>query len=108
MSTVQPPEPHNPVPLRTIAEIFDALGPLRVAAELIGVKTSAASEMKRRGKISGEYWANLADNAARVGCEWCTIEYLGRCHAAAKGLLPRDASPAHEGGASARIPEGTC
>ncbi|WP_199085443.1 carph-isopro domain-containing protein [Bosea sp. ASV33] len=72
----------------TVSDIFDALNGPAAIARALDVKPSTASEMKRRGAIPGEYWAQLVEHARSVGCEEISYELIARIHAKAKGRLP--------------------
>ena len=45
--------------MKDIEAIFDAIGGSGKMAEALGIKPSAASEMKRRGSIPVRYWPKL-------------------------------------------------
>ncbi len=47
--------------METVPDIFDRLGGTSRVATVLGVKRSAASEMKRRRFIPLKYWASLLD-----------------------------------------------
>lgn len=80
--------------LKTVPEIFDALGGSAAVSRMIRVKGTTASEMKRRGKIPSEHWVDLVSGAhdQGPGFGWLTYEYLAKVHALAKGKLPEDCS----------------
>lgn len=62
--------------MRTVPEIFDALGgPLEVA-RILDVKNSTATEMKRNESIGVQYWRALVDHAKSKKIAWITIEEL--------------------------------
>ena len=64
-----------------IHDIFDVLGgPAAVAREL-RIKPSTASEMKRRGSIPAEYWAELAAIAERRRHPEINADLLAALHA---------------------------
>ena len=50
--------------MKTVSEIFDAIGGSSAMARVLDVKTSAASEMRRRGSIPVKYWPALIAHAA--------------------------------------------
>lgn len=64
-----------------VSDIFDALGgPATIAREL-RIKPSTASEMKRRGSIPAEYWAELALVAERRRHPEINANLLAALHA---------------------------
>lgn len=74
--------------METIAHIFDALGGPAAVGRALSVGASTASEMKRRGAIPAEYWAQIVEHAKAVGRPEITYEFLAFVHAKAKGRLP--------------------
>ncbi|WP_363613236.1 carph-isopro domain-containing protein [Mesorhizobium sp.] len=50
--------------MQTVHDIFEALGGTGAVARVIGVKHSAASEMRRRQSIPVKYWPALMSKAA--------------------------------------------
>lgn len=64
----------------SIPSIFDALGGPGRVAKLIGVKPSAASEMKRRRSIPVPYWPSLVEACASLGFDGLTYETLVKLH----------------------------
>ncbi|MGO4171591.1 carph-isopro domain-containing protein [Bosea sp. TAF32] len=81
--------------MRTVADVFDALGGPAAVSRVLSVGGSTASEMKRRGAIPPEYWVMLVDAAQQVGRPDVTYEALAFIHARAKGRLP-DSDEARE------------
>lgn len=77
-----------------IHDIFDALGgPAAIAREL-RIKPSTASEMKRRGSIPAEYWAELAAIAERRRHPEINADLLAALHARpSRAELAAEASP---------------
>ena len=55
--------------MQNISDIFTSLGGTGAVAKILGVKHSAASEMRRRGSIPVRYWPVLIEGAAAVGVE---------------------------------------
>lgn len=51
--------------MRTVHDIFEALGGTGAVAKVIGVKHSAASEMRRRQSIPVKYWPALMERAVQ-------------------------------------------
>lgn len=49
--------------MKTVDDIFTALGGTGAVAKIIGVKHSAASEMRRRASIPVRYWPALMQGA---------------------------------------------
>jgi len=74
--------------MRSVPDIFDALGGPAAVSRLISVNGSTASEMKRRESIPPEYWAALVEAAKAAGRDDITYESLALIHAQAKGRLP--------------------
>lgn len=50
--------------MQTVHDIFEALGGTGAVAKVIGVKHSAASEMRRRQSIPVKYWPALMAKAS--------------------------------------------
>lgn len=69
--------------MRNIDHVFEVLGGTSESARILGVKQSAASEMKRRGSIPVRYWANVVSGMAEKGTP-ITYDDLVAMHA------PRD------------------
>ena len=66
--------------MQTIPAIFDALnGPAEVA-RLLGVKTSTASEMKRRKVIAVKYWPKLVKICKSEGVRGVNYDVLVALH----------------------------
>ena len=53
--------------MNTVEDIFLNLGGTGAVARIIGVKHSAASEMRRRSSIPVKYWPALVDGAKATG-----------------------------------------
>ncbi len=64
----------------SIPSIFDALGGPGRVAKLIGVKPSAASEMKRRRSIPVQYWPALVEASTLLGFDGLNYEALVNLH----------------------------
>lgn len=79
-----------------IHDIFDVLGgPAAVAREL-RIKPSTASEMKRRGSIPAEYWAELAAIAERRRHPEINTDLLAALHARrSRAGISEDPMPEH-------------
>lgn len=79
-----------------IHDIFDALGgPAAIAREL-RIKPSTASEMKRRGSIPAEYWAELTAIAERRRHPEINADLLAALHARqSRAEMAGDPSPEH-------------
>jgi hypothetical protein len=52
--------------MNTVDDIFTTLGGTGAVAKIIGVKHSAASEMRRRGSIPVRYWPALMQGAREL------------------------------------------
>ncbi len=65
--------------MNTIEDIFIRLGGTGALARTIGVKHSAASEMRRRKSIPVKYWPSLVDGAKNV-CVDIDNDTLVRLH----------------------------
>jgi hypothetical protein len=50
----------------TTASIMRAFGGVSAFARAIGVGQQAASEMKRRGRITSRHWARIIEEAAKI------------------------------------------
>lgn len=67
---------------RTVPELIDAFGGATKFAEAIGLKgPSTASEMKRSGRISSDYWVRVVSEAKAHDISGVTYEMLARLHA---------------------------
>jgi hypothetical protein len=53
--------------MKTFGDLFDAMGGPAAVAQIINVKLSTATEMKRRGTIPVDYWPKLLKGAERKG-----------------------------------------
>lgn len=68
--------------MNSVSALFEALeGPTKVAG-ILSVKTSAASEMKRRGSIPVRYWPDLVAAFGERGID-LSYEDLVRLHSRA-------------------------
>lgn len=66
--------------MNSVPAIFDRIGgPTRVA-EILDVKTSAASEMKRRKSIPVKYWPRLVDACKEAGIRGVNYDVLVDLH----------------------------
>lgn len=64
----------------SIPAIFNALGGPGKVAEVLGVKPSAASEMKRRQSIPVRYWPSLVEAFQARGLQGLNYEALVSLH----------------------------
>ena len=53
--------------MRNVPSLFDDIGGPGKVAEILGIKPSAASEMKRRKSIPVRYWPRLVDACQSAG-----------------------------------------
>lgn len=67
------------VAMNTVTEIFDEMGGPTSFARALGLKPSAASEMKRRNSIPVAYWPELI-RAAKTKRKRLTYEQLVEAH----------------------------
>lgn len=67
--------------MESINAIFDELGGSGKVAVLLGVKPSAASEMKRRQSIPVVYWPTLVDACKDRGIRGVNFDVLVNLHA---------------------------
>ncbi len=67
--------------METVVDIFDSLGGPGAVAAAIGVKPSAASEMKRRKSIPVKHWPKLIEAARERGIEGVSADMLTQIHA---------------------------
>jgi hypothetical protein len=67
--------------MRTVDDIFIALGGTGAVARIIDVKHSAASEMRRRSSIPVRYWPQLIDGARAASVD-ITSDVLVEVHVA--------------------------
>lgn len=66
--------------MNSIPAIFDQIGGPSKVAEILSVKTSAASEMKRRGSIPVRYWPRLVDACKELGIRGVNYDVLVDLH----------------------------
>ena len=66
--------------MNTVADVFEKFEKTSAVAEALGVKLSAASEMRRRSSIPVRYWPTLVDAARQRGFEELTYEKLVAMH----------------------------
>lgn len=64
----------------TVDEVFVAFGGPTALARAIGIKTSAASEMRRRKSIPVDYWKDLVGAAEESGIAGVSYETLVTIH----------------------------
>ena len=81
--------------MRTVSDIFSALGGPSSVARILGVRPSTASEMKRRGSIPAEYWRDLVLAAERRAIRGIDAATLAEIHARPSGV-PEPEMPAIE------------
>lgn len=67
--------------MEDIASLFETVGGSGQMAALLGVKPSAASEMKRRGSIPVKYWPQLVSGFRDRGIEGLDYDALVKIHA---------------------------
>ncbi len=65
----------------TVPDIFEKFGGPTAVAAALEVRTSTASEMKRRGSIPVKHWPKLIDAARERGIEGVSADTLTRIHA---------------------------
>lgn len=53
--------------MRNVPSLFDDIGGPGKVAEILGIKPSTASEMKRRKSIPVRYWPRLVDACQSAG-----------------------------------------
>jgi hypothetical protein len=70
--------------MESVEQVFIAFGGPTALARAIGIKTSAASEMRRRGSIPVEYWQRLTAAADERGITDLSYERLVSMHTPAK------------------------
>lgn len=66
--------------MKNIPTLFDEIGGPGKVAELLSVKPSAASEMKRRGSIPVRYWPRLVDVCKELGIRGVNYDVLVDMH----------------------------
>jgi len=64
-----------------VPSLFDAIGGPGKVAEMLSVKPSAASEMKRRASIPVRYWPRLVDACRDSGIRGVNYDMLVSLHA---------------------------
>lgn len=67
--------------MRTVSDIFDAVGGPAKMASILGVKPSASTEMKRRGRIPAWHWERLVDGCRAAGVRGVNYDFLVDIHA---------------------------
>lgn len=65
----------------SVNTLFKEIGGPGKMASLLGVKPSAASEMKRRGSIPVRYWPQLVDGCRDKGIRGVNYDVLVSIHA---------------------------
>lgn len=68
----------------TVEAVFKKFGGPAAFSRAIGIKPSAASEMKRRASIPVEYWQKLVAAAKERGVHELTYEKLVKLHSKQK------------------------
>lgn len=68
--------------MNTVDEVFVKFGGPTALGRAIGVKPSAASEMRRRSSIPVSYWKQLVEAALERGIEGLTYDRLVSIHTA--------------------------
>jgi hypothetical protein len=76
----------------TIPELIDALGGPTAFAKFIGKGASTASEMKRSGRISVDYWPAVKAAAKECGLRGIDDAALARLNLAKPRRRPRRAA----------------
>jgi hypothetical protein len=74
--------------MQTVDDVFVKFGGPTAFADAVGIKISAASEMRRRSSIPVRYWSRLVD-AARVRHIRLTYEKLVFMHSADRKTAER-------------------
>jgi len=69
------------IELDTVDDVFEAFKGPTAFGKPLGLKPSAASEMRRRGSIPSCYWIELVAAARSCGVKGLTLEKLARMHA---------------------------
>jgi hypothetical protein len=65
--------------MQTVDDVFKKFGGPTALADAVGIKISAASEMRRRNSIPVRYWPRLVD-AARARRIQLTYDHLVSMH----------------------------
>lgn len=66
--------------MNSISDIVDVIGGSGKLAIILGVKPSAASEMKRRDSIPVKYWPKLVDECRAIGVRGVNYDSLVSLH----------------------------
>jgi hypothetical protein len=66
--------------MKDVPTLFDEIGGTAKAAKLLGVKPTAASEMKRRSRIPVWYWPRLVDVCRDMGIRGVNYDVLVALH----------------------------
>lgn len=66
--------------MKDVPTLFDEIGGPGKVAELLSVKPSAASEMKRRKSIPVRYWPRLVDVCRDLGIRGVNYDVLVDLH----------------------------
>jgi hypothetical protein len=64
----------------TVEDIFSRFTRTGALADALGIKLSAASEMRRRGSIPVRYWPRLVEEAKSRGISGISYEKLVAMH----------------------------
>lgn len=67
--------------MNTVEDVFKKFEKTSAFADALGLKLSAASEMRRRSSIPVRYWPKLVDAARERGVSEITYEKLVEMHA---------------------------
>lgn len=67
--------------MNTVLDIFERIGSPGAFAAMVGVKYSAATEMKRRRSIPVQYWPALVEGCRQGGIEGVDFDLLVALHA---------------------------
>lgn len=66
--------------MNTVEDVFAKFKKTSAFADALGLKLSAASEMRRRSSIPVRYWSQLVDAAHERGLEEITYDTLVKIH----------------------------
>lgn len=66
--------------MKSVPTLFDEIGGTGKVAELLAIKPSAASEMKRRESIPVRYWPRLVDVCRDLGIRGVNYDVLVDLH----------------------------
>lgn len=78
--------------MNTVEDVFQRFGKTSAFADALGLKLSAASEMRRRASIPVRYWPKLVEAARERGFEEITNDTLVSIHAPSVSPSQEDAA----------------